>query len=197
MRPHLALTLLLLASANYSDAQTIYSKDGRSLGDRMEFINSCTEAAGAELLHVAGMRMDAAHYCRCMCDELMPQVPYAELDAAITNGSIESLLLDDRYIDKFKECALATAEFDDSLELADLKLDGPAGAMYMKECVSSAMISLGTEEAAMRLLVEQYCTCTLERIQVAGLTWGDLQQLGDMESMAFKDVVAPCLYVFE
>lgn len=192
-----AFALLLLSAPAMLEAQTIYTKDGHSLGDRTEFINSCTEAAGEELLNIAGMRMDAAHYCRCMCDELMPQVYHAELDAAITNGTIESLLLDDRYIDKFKECALATAEFDDSLEITDLDLDGPGGTMYMKECVAGALESLGAQDKATKAKAEQYCSCTLERIRAGGLTWGDLQQLGDPEGKAFQDVVAPCLYVFE
>jgi clan AA aspartic protease (TIGR02281 family) len=173
-------------------AQLVRTKDGIALGERQEFIAPCVEAAGESMIDIAHFRIDALHYCSCLCDQLIPNITFAELQHALTEQDVASLVLDDRFYELFMACAMATAEFDDELNMSTLDLTGPGAMLYMKECERTARAEIPDHPLA-STLAGRYCQCSLEQLQIQNISYGELLLVEQEDSRAFNELVMPCL----
>jgi len=173
-------------------AQLMHTKDGYVLGERSSFMRSCIEEAGKELVNMAGVSMDPVHYCNCICDGLLPNVTIAELQGALKKGSMAELVLDDRFFGMFMDCATATAQYDEELDLSTLELTGLGGDIYLKECERGANAELPDTPMA-KVLAARYCACTLDQFRTTGITYGELQLVEREDGRAFNELVMPCL----
>jgi hypothetical protein len=202
-KPPILLVGLLLLHAQLP-GQPVLSKDGKTIGDRGEFIRGCVEGAKGAMVQFHGVEVDADRYCSCICDELMPRITLRELERAMERNDMASLLLDERYYTHVLGCITPHMAVSDSADLGTWNLHGLAGEVFLRECRKGFIEELGAEgrSAMGGRMAEHYCRCARERLSAANITYGDLMRLNAMidgdadgmeEQQAYQALVMPCV----
>lgn len=185
--------LLLLLAPLMGHAQNIYSKDGVDLGSRREFMNGCEGGVREKLIELKGVKVDGKRYCRCMADEFLPQVTAAELNKAVEEGGLEQLMLKEPYLGILMACVEPNATVQEEAVVGDLVQDAFGEEAFLRSCESAAMNELGNEGEHMRPAVVAYCNCAFDRMREKGITYSQLMQVENENSMAFNELVMPCV----
>jgi clan AA aspartic protease (TIGR02281 family) len=198
MRHHLREPILFLVGllSLATAAQPLYTKDAVLVGDRKDFIRSCRESAGEELLRFDGVDINTRHFCACMCDVIIPELTSKELiDLGNDQKAMEAMLLSDRFIYKLMGCVPDDVQIDDDTEMAILADNDVGRRAFMVKCQESAMAELDDEPWAERF-AEEYCACALERMIEAKLDYGELLRADNTDERAFNEVIMPCVNAF-
>jgi clan AA aspartic protease (TIGR02281 family) len=187
------LLLLLLFVPLATAAQNIYSKDGVDLGSRREFMNGCESGVAEKLIELKGVKVDGKRYCRCMADEFLSKVTAAELNKAVEEGGLEQLLLQEPYLSTVLACVEPNATVQEEAVVGDLVQGEFTEEAFLRSCESAAMEELGEEGEHLRAAVGMYCSCALDRMREKGITYRELMEVENENSMAFNELVMPCV----
>jgi clan AA aspartic protease (TIGR02281 family) len=187
------LLLLTLFMARPCAAQNLYSKDGVDLGSRKEFMKGCEEGVREKLIELRGVKIAGRRYCQCMADAFFTQVTAKELEKAIAQGGLEQLMLQEPYLGIVMACVQDNASVGEDVVVGGLVAEGFAEDAFLRECERAAMNALDSTDQAMRSAVGSYCRCALDRIRAHGTTYGALMQVENENSVAFNELVMPCV----
>ncbi|MEZ4757819.1 MAG: retropepsin-like aspartic protease [Flavobacteriales bacterium] len=191
LRHLLAAALVLLMGT--AAAQNLRTKDGADLGPRSEFMKGCQQGVREKLIEMQGMKIDGRRYCQCMAEAFLPQVTMAELDGALQGGGVEQLMLQEPYFSTVVACVREHATVKDDAVVGELVQGGFAEEAFLRECERAAVAELDSTNAHLRSAVAAYCRCALDRLQEQGLTYGQLMEVENENSMAFNELVMPCV----
>ena len=172
-------------------AQIVKTKDGVSLGQRSEFISSCTKAADKKLMNINGMEVETYRYCACVCDNLIPTINSWEIERAVKENKILDLFLKDKNLEILMKCLDGNFKIKKDYVFGNLSDPDLQIKIGIKLCVNKIMNNeenIWTEE-----LAEKYCACAINKLYSAGYTYEDILKMKDENSESFNEIVMPCV----
>jgi clan AA aspartic protease (TIGR02281 family) len=190
--PRLILLLTLLTPL-LTNAQNLLTKDGTDLGPRSAFMKGCQEGVREKLIEMQGMQIEGRRYCQCMADVFIPLLSMDELEGATRTGGLEQLMLQEPYFSTVVGCVREHATVKDDAVVGDLVQGGFAEEAFLLECQRAALAGLDSTDQHLRRALATYCRCTLDRLREQGITYSELMQVENENSMAFHELVMPCV----
>jgi len=174
-------------------AQSVKTKDGVSLGDRNEFIASCTEGIKEVSFEFGELEIESYQYCACICDNVIPAITSWEIDAAISEDDFASLFLKDKNYEIVMNCVQGNVDVKD-----DYRFDAYEDhEIYMDFGIRACMEEILSNDEADNVFNEdlayEYCACATIKLYSAGYSYKDLMDIEDQNSEAFNEIVVPCL----
>lgn len=189
----LIIFCLIIFCSDTGFGQSVFTKDGENVGDRKDFINSCTKGAKETTLKIKGVIFDTYKYCSCVVDNLIPTLYSYEIANALDNDDLMGLFLKDDNFKIISKCADGNFEVDDDFtfdQYADKEL---SKEICVKECVISMMSDPDSEGVFTKEFAEDYCECAVSKLLSSGLTYKDILEIEDEDSEAFNEIAIPCL----
>lgn len=187
------LIFCLIACSLQGLAQAIYSKDNIYIGEREEFIVECVQGASEELVNFEGIEVKKERYCECVCDNLLPQVLYSELEAAIESDDIIGFLLNENNLPLIMECVEGNVEVSGDFKYTEESINEETLQIAIYTCKSEIL----NDEEAMQVFTEQsaeaFCVCAMESLMAKGFTYDQILQAENEDSEAFNEIVLPCM----
>lgn len=174
------------------NAQDVRSKDGKVLGERGEFISSCTQGADKELMNINGLQIEAYKYCACICDNLIPNLNSWEMKSAMEENKLVDLFLKEKNWEVILECLdEGNLKIEDDYEYSNnSELEIEIG---IKSCVYEILNDEENKDIWSEKLAKEYCTCCVNKLISAGYTYKDLLEIEDINSPSFNEIVLPCM----
>ncbi len=205
MKKLLYLFLLLFFYGNVF-SQPIKSKDGIIIGDRKDFISTCSLAGQKQSpnFNIGVTEIGWEEYCSCVVDKIIPNISSYEMALAISKNDIMGLFLKQENLDIIMNCVegfflnnekdLINFELspDNDPRLAKIQKD-----LAVKECIkevkSIEQDLFYLEDSLTEKQVEEYCNCTVEKMFEGGYTYGDMLDIENENSATYNEIVVPCL----
>lgn len=188
----LIVALSIVFTSYFSFSQDVLTKDGVSMGKRSTFMELCTSGVDDRVMDIKGVKIEAKKYCSCVVDNLVPTLHSAEIMAAYEEGKMVDLFLNDKNLPIIMECTEGNYTYSDEFNFGDV--NSPEA---IKIGVMACLEEFKKDEEAMALFTEEmaesYCSCAVEKLMAKGITYGDLQKLGDVDGEAFNEIVMPCV----
>lgn len=189
----LIVTFILLFLIQIGFSQTVKSKDGIELGKRSDIIESCVGGAREKAMSVKGMEFNIADYCSCVCDELIPNLYFRDMEAAMKEDKLIDLFLEEENLNILLGCLDGNYTVDESYEFnaeneSELTIEA-AKRQCIKEIINDPEMSATWSED----LAEEYCSCALNKLYSEGYTYKDLMQIEDENSETFNEIAVPCV----
>jgi clan AA aspartic protease (TIGR02281 family) len=174
-------------------AQQVKLKDGVTLGERNDFISTCTKGADKELMNINGLEIEIYKYCACVCDNLVPTLNSWEIEKAAKEDKLMELFLQDKNLEILMNCLEGNFEIADDYEYGNL--DNPElKKMGIKLCIDELMnYAEEEEEVWTKELAEEYCECAINKLTSAGYTYKDILEIEDENSESFNEIAMPCV----
>ena len=186
------LVIVISFMATNSFCQSVKTKDGKVIGERNEFIKSCTHGAEKELMKINGLEIEADKYCSCVCDNLIPTINSWVLEKAINENTIDKLLQQDENLKILMKCLEGNFSIKDDYKFNsadDYNLQKKVGIeTCVKEVLNNDKSGTWTRE-----LAHEYCDCALEKLYSKGFTYKEILELEDKNSATFNEIAVPCV----
>jgi clan AA aspartic protease (TIGR02281 family) len=171
----------------------VITKDSVSLGNRKEFISSCTKGADKKLMNFNGLQIETYKYCSCICDNLIPTIYSKDLQKAMKESKLIELFTKDENLQLLMDCAVGNVKMDESYkfgESGNVELQKKIG---IKSCVNVVLKKNETNTVWTKERAEQYCECAVGKLLSKGYTLSDLNKIEDENSPSYNEVAMPCL----
>lgn len=180
--------------SKYKENSTlVMTKDSVSIGNRKEFISSCTKGANEKIMDFNGLKIETYKYCSCMCDNLIPMIHSTDLQKAMKEGKLLELITNDKNLQILMDCAEGNVKMDESFKFGQGGNDELQKKVGIKSCVNEVMNKNENNSEWTKEQAEQYCECAIERFLSKGYTFSDLNQIVDENSPSYNEVALPCL----
>ena len=199
------LLIILLFIPFFSFSQSIKSKDGIILGDRKDFILTCT-ASGlkqSQKLNIGVVEVGWNEYCSCVVDKLMPNITSTEMLEAMSKNDLMSLFFKEGNLELILSCVEGFAsKNEEALSNLELKRNNdPRVAklqkdLSVKECIKYASEEqnyFNEEDFLSDKVIKDYCNCAVEKMFDGGYTFGQMLETDDESSDTFNEIVMACL----
>ena len=174
-------------------SQNLYTKDNVNLGDKSIFLNSCIDGFDKETIDLNGININKYQYCSCVCDNLIPQILSTELIEAVKNDDVVSLFLKDNNFNLIYKCVEEHMNIEDDYVYSNNKLNEYSKEVGVKTCVNEVLRLPDQDHYWTESDAEKYCSCAINSLYSKGYTFKDLQQASDESSIAFNEIVMPCV----
>ena len=174
-------------------SQNLYTKDKVNLGDKSVFLNSCMDGFDKETIDLNGINVNKYQYCSCVCDNLIPQILSTELIEAVKNDDVVSLFLKDNNFNLIYKCVEEHMNIEDDYVYSNNKLNEYSKEFGVKTCVNEVLRLPDQDHNWTDSDAEKYCSCAINSLYSKGYTFKDLQQASDESSIAFNEIVMPCV----
>lgn len=186
------ITYILIYSISCS-AQVIKSKDGVSLGERRDFISSCTKGTDKKLMNINGLEVETYKYCECVCDNLIPTLNSWEMEKAIKENKLIDLFLKDKNLEIIMKCLEGNFKINEDFKLINSDNREIQKKIGIKSCVDEIMNDSEKKGLWTKELAEEYCNCAISKFLSAGYTYKDILELEDENSASFNEITLPCV----
>jgi len=173
-------------------AQVVESKDGVSLGQRSEFISSCTKGADKKLMNINGIEIEIYKYCACVCDNLIPTINSWEMERAVKENKMTDLFLKDKNLEILMKCLEGNFKIEEDYEFSNSNNPDLQIKIGIKICVDEIMNDEENKDIWTEELAEEYCVCAINKLYSAGYTYKDILEIEDENSESFNEIVMPC-----
>ncbi len=191
MKLFFILISFLLIQAGYS--QTIRSKDGIELGPREDFIESCAGGARDQIINLKGMDIKTYDYCSCVCDELIPNLEYREMETAMKEDKLVDLFLQEDNLEIILNCLEGNYTIDESYEFNKENENEFTIEVAKIQCVKGILTDPEMSDTWNEAMAEEYCNCAIEKLYSKGYTYKDLLEIEDENSETFNEIAVPCV----
>ena len=189
------LLLILLCIPMIGFTQSIHSKDDVYIGEREEFISACVIAAN-EKININGIEVASSSYCACVCDHLIPEIYYQDLEKAVQNNAMIELFTLDDNLRILSDCAANSIKIEDNFNFGYKSFEEYSDAEILigvKSCVLEAEKDPQTSSILTADQILSYCNCAIERLIRQGHSMGQLNEVEDENSESFNEIALPCL----
>jgi len=180
------ICLIVILNAAHYYSQIIYTKDRVEIGDRNEMVEIMVEVISAQ-----GYGDDTWKYCTCIVDEVFPRITFAEMVDYTERNAFEELMSRSDILPLIEECVLDNIE-----ELSDVPMEIAERQDFIDNCVIGALLEIA-EFGENQYSIEDwelYCNCVWDKmIEKQGVTIGDIMESENENSVAFMELVLPCL----
>lgn len=191
MRLSLFVISLIIIQTSFS--QTIRSKDGIELGERSTFVESCVGGSREKMMDVNGMQFKTYDYCSCVCDQLIPNLNFRDMEIAMKEDKLVELFLQDDNLNIILDCLDGNYTIDESYEFNAGAESDVAIEIAKKQCVKEIINDPEMGAKWDEEFAEEYCSCALEKLYNSGYTYKDLMQIEDENSETFNEIAVPCI----
>jgi len=173
--------------------QKIKSKDGVLLGERNEFISSCTNSIDNKLMTINGIEIESLKFCSCVCDKIMPTINSWELKKAFKENKMSELFMKDRNLEIIMNCIDGKYKINDDFKYE--KLDNPElqNKIGVKNCIYELMQDSINRKIWTKELAKNYCECAINKLLTGGYTYKDIQQIQSESSLTLNEITVPCM----
>lgn len=175
------------------DAQDMKTKDGVSLGDRKEFMETCTSTAKEKVVNMQGVKINIKNYCSCVAENLIPKITYGEFLGAVNSDSLMHLFMRPDLLQELLDCTKGQTKIEDDFQF-DASTDSEIARLAAKqECINaikqdpSAAVIFSGDKA------ERYCDCAISKMYENGYSYEQISEASNPESVVYKEVVLPCV----
>ena len=185
-------------------SQIVKSEDGVVIGDRKDFIRTCT-ASGlktAQELNIGDVSIGWREYCGCVVDKLIPNITSKELMDAYLENDIMSIFFKEDNLEFLMTCVEGFAS-DNETALNDLELkinNNPRIAkaqrdLSLKECIKGFYENTPGEYESLisENQIIDYCNCAVDKMFEGEYTFGDMLQVDNENSDSYNEIVVPCI----
>lgn len=183
----LATAAMILGTTAYAQDDAVYNSVGTFLGNRSELIAECIK----EVEKDKEMEMfDARMVCDCMIGTVLTieEVDNATDESALDDLDFEAVMgSDTALMAEFQQCVVSSMQGDVPLRTLGKK----AITEMTEQCVVESVARTELKEAGVNANV--LCECIFDQIYRKNMTMGDVQSLGDRNSIAFNEVMLPCI----
>lgn len=185
--------VILQMLAVCASAQAIYSKDNIYIGEKEEFMSECISGAAAEEYEMEGITFQKAAYCSCICDNLLPQVIYADLEQAMMEDNMMTFLTTGENMNILLQCLEGNYEIANDFTYSSETIDEAAFEASVLVCKEEIMndpeaAAIFNEDGA-----ERFCICAMETLMENGYTYEEMMQAANEDSEAFNEIIIPCM----
>ena len=187
------IIIIIVVNSSISSSQSIYTKDGVSLGERDVFMKSCISNADEKVIDLNGVTMDVESYCSCMCDNLIPTLTSAEINEAFENDAFLELIFAEQNLDIIINCASKTVEFEDEYKIEETDNPEWMKKMGISTCVKEIMDDPDNYDVWSSQMAYDYCNCAIEKLYSEGYTYKDIKEMEDEDSKVFNEIVVQCI----
>lgn len=182
-----ATAAAIVSSTTRAQDDAVYNSAGTFLGNRSELIADCVKDVEKD----KEMAMfDARMVCDCMIGTVLTidAVDQATDESALDDLDFEAMMASDTALmADFQRCVVSSMQGD-----VPLRTLGKKTITEMTEqCVVESRARAELKEAGVNANV--LCECIFDQIYRKNMTMGDLQSLGDRNSVAFNEVMLPCI----
>lgn len=174
-------------------AQVIKSKDGVALGDRKDFISTCTNGFDNEALNINGLEVETYKYCECVCDNLLPTINSWEMVQAVKEDKLMDFFLKDENLEILMKCLEGNFNMEEDYKFSDSNNPDLENKLSIKNCAKELMSNEKYNDLLTEEIAEEYCACTINKLYSEGYTYKDILELEDENSESFNEIVMPCL----
>ena len=185
-------TYLILFNTTLLFAQTVKSKDGVILGERSQFIKSCSHGAEKELMKIKGMEIQTYEYCSCVCDNLIPTINSWDLDKALKENKINELLLIDENLKVLMKCLEGNYKISENYKFTITDSYEEQKNIGISRCSTEVLVNdssgIWTKQTA-----EEYCDCAIQKLFSKGYTYKEILDIEDENSTTFNEIAVPCV----
>lgn len=192
LKAFLFLFYIILASY-IARTQAIYSKDKVYLGELEEFMTYCVQEATSRTINLQGIEMDINDYCRCSIQEVMSSLFIAEIEEAVKKNTMQNFLMREDIIELISKCVQAHANIDDSFKLSQIPSRDTLIYAGIIKCTSELMNTEGAQDVWTKELAEEYCRCAIEKIYDGEYSYGEIQNIDQVHSVAQNEIGLPCI----
>ena len=189
---NLILIITILCSYSFF-SQNIYTKDNIDLGEKFMFLKSCIDGFDKENINLNGMIINKNQYCSCFCDNVIPHILSIELLEAIKNDNILSLFFEGNNRNLMLRCIENHVKIKDDYVFSNNELNVFQKEFTIKNCVEEVLGSLDQGQNWTKSNAEKYCTCAMNSLYSKGYTFKDIQDIENESSIAFNEIVMPCI----
>ena len=180
------LSFLLTFSISTTISQTIYTKDGKELGERGPLVDVMVQA-----LDDLGYGDDLDKYCGCIVDEIFTRVTSWELEDYLERNAFEEMYMRPDLASVLQECISSSID-----ELEDIPMDILSKEAFVSNCVQGAMMEYDDMDSDEYTYSDWViiCTCLWTRIAAnENYTVGDIMQAENENSEAYVELIMPCI----
>ena len=198
------LLLIFIMIPFLTVSQIVKSKDGVEIGDRKDFIRTCTVSGlkTAQELNIGNVTVGWREYCGCVVDKLIPNITSRELMDAYLENDIMSLFFKEDNLEFLMSCVEGFASDNETaLSNLELKIDNdPKIAkiqrdLSLKECIKGFYENSSDEyeDLISEDQIIDYCNCAVDKMFEGGYTFGDMLQVENENSDSYNEIVMPCI----
>jgi predicted aspartyl protease len=183
------LFLLIVYFTDLLQAQTIYTKDRVPVGDKKEIVKACLENLDEVLLRAGGVRVQADSYCECFANV------FSILTASQVHTYSENMdkLMESDVVNKYLiNCIEKNFQVEDSYSYGFEKTELEKKLMQ-KNCVENILRDRNMKKEFSMQEIEQYCSCSLDKLEKGNVTYGDVLQFEDENGLMLNEIVMPCM----
>jgi clan AA aspartic protease (TIGR02281 family) len=174
-------------------AQKIKTKDGVVIGERNDFILTCTKGAEKKMIQFNGFEFEAKNYCTCVCDNLIPQIYNWEMEKAMKENKIADLFLKDKNLDILMKCLDGNYKIDDDFKFQYYENPDLQKKVGIKSCMNEILDDVEKRGIFTKAQAELYCECAVIKLFDKGYTYKEMLEIEDENSEIFNEIALPCL----
>lgn len=195
------LSAVLLVGVSEIHAQMIYSKDGVPMGDRETLIQNCVDGAATSndgIIKVSEREVQIRDYCSCVMEQLIPTMTSDEMMAAVQNKQIMELFAEKENMKIILDC-ISDDLIDKDYQFNTESFTGIQKEMAIKSCIHSFIEELEESEESelaeeeVEFIAEKYCDCAINKMMELGVSYEELMEIEDEESVTFNEIAGPCI----
>lgn len=191
------------------DPNKYYLKDGLEIGNKADIIKACAE--GAKTSAQAEGIEDVQAMCECVFEVITENLTMVDMLQIIVEEEPDyskaiAMLPPDAKV-QLMQCYMSNNTlFGNSAENMTAKKQNDDSSSNMltsfrEEYMTSCIGAMKKEIAEGNLEISEeagvsYCNCTFEKIIEKNLSFSDLSQLEDQNSIVFNEVIVPCATLF-
>ena len=173
--------------------QSKKTKDGISIGDRIDFISDCMKSADKKTINMHGVEINKFDYCTCFYDNLMPTLYSYEIKAAIKNNSLNNLLFNDKNLKILLHCFSKNSTVDPELKFSELNdSTGISKKIAISTCVTGILKDSVKSKTWSKKHAEDYCKCAVENLYAKGYSFGNIENDPQENNKLYNAIIAPC-----
>lgn len=183
-----ALLFLILAFQFFSkySQNDFVTKDGYDMGSRKDFIESCSSAA--DKISIDGMEIESRKYCECMTYNLIPKLTKLEIEIAIEEGSLPSLIMREDIYPSIIDCVERNVSFQDDFQFNSADADE-----NREFSIQACVYELISDNTFTKEESRKYCECAVDKMYENNTTYEELQNIEDEDKEAFNEIILPCI----
>ena len=186
------LFFIIILISKFGFTQNVYTEDHINLGDRSIFINSCVDGFEKETIDLNGINVNKHKYCSCVCDKVIPLIKSEELFEAVKKNDIVSLLLNEPHLTKLLNCVEGNMSIDEDYVFKSNKYNEKTLDISIKTCMNEILQNPDDYQWT-QSEAKEYCDCAINNLYSKGYTYKDLLEVTDENSVAFNEIVIPCM----
>lgn len=192
MRSGIIFCVISLLS-QFGTAQTIKTKDGVSLGNRKDFIHSCTKGATQSTMKMNGIEINTQKYCACVSDKLIPTLTSTQLEEAHKNDKLTELFLEDKNFKIVMGCLDGNYKINENYTFNDSSDSEGVRKAAIGSCVKLITDDPENKKTWTPKMAEDYCSCAVSKLFSKGYKYKDILEIENENSAAYNEIAVPCI----